>query len=140
MTPNMPRYSFVYLKDEKGNIDLENEKYAEETEQDKKLHFKYTNEYRAMFGVVWGGKCFYAANIPVIDDRSRAERCFQHGLKFLVKSGVRPHILYGSSESNRGWNPKNPPTIAEYILRKIEPHVGSLYYIHRQSKGRRAVQ
>ncbi len=51
-----------FKRDIDGNIDLVNGKYAEETEQDKKLHFKYTNEYRATLGVVWGGKCLKPFN------------------------------------------------------------------------------
>ena len=69
---------------------------------------------------------FFAANIPVIDDRSRAERCFQHGFKVHVLNGVRPHLLYGTGESKRLQPPKILPPMQNSLYDKLDPLKGKL--------------
>jgi hypothetical protein len=69
---------------------------------------------------------FYAANIPVIDDRLRAERCFQHGFKVHVLNGVRPHLLYGTSESKRLTAPIILPPMQNSFYDKLDPLKGNL--------------
>ena len=69
---------------------------------------------------------FYAANIPVIDDRLRAERCFQHGFKVHVLNGVRPHLLYGTSESKGHQAPQILPPMQNSFYDKLDPLKGNL--------------
>ena len=69
---------------------------------------------------------FYAANIPVIDDRLRAERCFQHGFKVHVLNGVRPHLLYGTSESKDLQTPQILPPMQNSFYDKLDPLKGNL--------------
>jgi hypothetical protein len=74
----------------------------------------FANMYTDYMAAAWNGgmhsytqrgwcrvEMLYAANIPLIDNKARAERCFQHGFKTHVLNGVRPHLLYGTSEKNR---------------------------------------
>jgi hypothetical protein len=69
---------------------------------------------------------FYAANIPVIDDRLRAERCFQHGFKVHVLNGVRPHLLYGTSESKGRQAPQSLPPMQNSFYDQLDPLKGNL--------------
>ena len=69
---------------------------------------------------------FYAANIPVIDDKLRAERCFQHGFKVHVLNGVRPHLLYGTSESKDLRAPQILPPMQNSFYDKLDPLKGNL--------------
>jgi hypothetical protein len=62
----------------------------------------------------------------VIGDRLRAERCFQHGLKVHVLNGVRPHLLYGTSESKGLQAPKMLPPIQNSLYDKLDPLKGNL--------------
>lgn len=68
----------------------------------------------------------YAANIPVIEDKARAERCFQHGFKNLVLNSVRPHLLYGTTESRRGLLPLILPPLQNSFYDKLDPLKGEL--------------
>ena len=69
---------------------------------------------------------FYAANIPVMDDKLRAERCFQHGFKVHVLNGVRPHLLYGTSESKGLQAPTILPPMQNSFYDKLDPLKGNL--------------
>jgi len=67
----------------------------------------------------------YAANIPVIEDKRRAEHCFQVGFRFHVLNGVRPHLLYGTSESKKSAPIILPPLQNSYY-EKLDPKKGNV--------------
>ena len=69
---------------------------------------------------------FYAANIPVIEDITRAEVLFQHGLKKKVLESVRPHLLYGTSEFSNGRSPIILPPLQNSYYDKLNPIFGNI--------------
>ena len=77
---------------------------------------------------------FYAANIPVLDDRLRAERCFQHGFKVHVLNGVRPHLLYGTSESKQLRAPIILPPMQNSFYDQLDPLKGNLTVLSDRAK------
>jgi hypothetical protein len=66
----------------------------------------------------------YTANIPIIDDKARASRLFQAGLKFYASNGVRPHLLYGTNESKNRLNPRILPPLLRSQYDNLNPLKG----------------
>eukprot|EP01038_Epipyxis_sp_PR26KG_P005341 gene5341-7411_t len=66
---------------------------------------------------------FYAANLPVENSELRLLR-FDHALEFHAREGRRPHLLYGSHESNRNHLPLVLPPMQHSNFIEYRPNEG----------------
>lgn len=69
---------------------------------------------------------FYAANIPLRKDNSTRILKFKAGLKFAAQYGHRPHLLYGSRESNNNTCFKILEPLQNNLLDSFHPLKGAI--------------